>query len=691
MIVPDSRPVHVAAAPGPGPSAAVLPVAANLPGAPAGVPRGDRGFAAALLASGDVAPDMLLRALALRRRHGGRIEDILLSRGIMTADALYAAMARYWGAPVVDPLRDAPDPRLVGRLGAAACLRDGLVPWRRVGPRTIVATAHPADFARAMPVLSARFGQVAMALAPARAIEDAVLAAHGPRLARQAEARVPAGQSCRGWDRGPAAAILLAGLLALALGLWIAPPAVLGLLVGWTVLTMAAGSGLKLAALMALRRPPVATPPDAVLGPPLPVVSVMVALYREAGIAARLVQRLERLDWPRDRLDVVLVVEERDSLTRAALDRAVLPPWMRVAVVPDGPLRTKPRALNFALDLCRGSLIGIYDAEDAPEPDQIRRVVAAFRASGPRVACLQGVLDFYNPRSNWVARLFTLEYGGWFRVILPGLARLGVPVPLGGTTLFLRRDVLESLGGWDAHNVTEDADLGIRLARHGWQTALVDTVTQEEACCRPWPWVRQRSRWIKGYMMTWAVHMRHPARLWRDLGPRGFLGFQVLFLGALTQFLMAPLLWAFWLVPLGVALPGTGAAWPAVAAVLVLTEAVNIAVAVAGLRRSGQALSPLWALAQHVYFPLATLAAYKALRELVVRPFWWDKTSHGHFDIPAGAVPGREAGTGCPAPRGTPPAPPAGTGRVSPFRAPAPHRGAHPRPEPVGPHPAFPP
>jgi cellulose synthase/poly-beta-1,6-N-acetylglucosamine synthase-like glycosyltransferase len=536
--------------------------------------------------------------------------------------------------PVVDLRVVPPDPRLIDEIGAVGCLRDGVMPWRRVGDRTVVVTAHPAECLQRMPVLSAAFGQVTMALAPPRAIAAAVTAAAGPQLARAAETRVPPAQSCRGGRPGAAALVLAAGLLALGLALWLAPGLAFGLLVGWTLATMLLVSLLKLAALVAgWRTPPQAAPPLA--EEDLPVVSVIVALHREADIAPRLVRRLERLDYPRDRLDVVLAVEEKDGATRRALAQAVLPGWMRVAVVPDGPLRTKPRALNLALDLCRGSIIGVYDAEDAPEPGQLRRVAARFAVAGPRVACLQGVLDFYNPRSNAMARLFTLEYGGWFRVVLPGLARLGLPVPLGGTTLFLRRGVLETLGGWDAHNVTEDADLGIRLARHGHVTELVDTVTHEEACCRPWPWVRQRSRWIKGYMLTWAVHMRRPRQLWRDLGPRGFAAFQVLFLATLTQFLLAPVLWSFWLVPMGVALPGAAGLWRIVVALFLLCEAVNLAVALRGRQRSGQPVAVWWAPLMHLYFPLATLAAFKALWEVGTRPYFWDKTAHGLFDTAA--------------------------------------------------------
>jgi glycosyltransferase XagB len=309
---------------------------------------------------------------------------------------------------------------------------------------------------------------------------------------------------------------------------------------------------------------------------------------------------------------------------------------MRVVVVPEGQVKTKPRALNHAFDHARGAIIGVYDAEDAPEPDQLRRVVERFQRSGPEVACLQGVLDYYNPCTNWLSRCFTIEYAAWFRLVLPGLARLGLVVPLGGTTLFFRREVLDRLGAWDAHNVTEDADLGIRLARHGYRTELIDAVTLEEANCRALPWVKQRSRWIKGYMMTWVVHMRSPQLLWRQLGPRGFLGFQALFLGTIAQFLLAPLLWSFLLLPFGYhhplyeALP-VAAVW-AIAAAFFLSEVTNIVIGALGLGRTRHGLSRIWVLTLQLYYPLASLAAYKGLVELATRPFYWDKTTHGLFD-----------------------------------------------------------
>jgi cellulose synthase/poly-beta-1,6-N-acetylglucosamine synthase-like glycosyltransferase len=435
----------------------------------------------------------------------------------------------------------------------------------------------------------------------------------------------------------------------LAILILLAPVATGMAFLAFALVSLLAIVALKFAATIAaltLRRSE--APSDA--QPDDPTVSIIVALYRESDIAGRLVRRLARLDYPEHLLDVILAVEAGDQMTRNALDASELPPWMRIIVVPEGSVKTKPRALNHALTHAWGTIIGIYDAEDAPAPDQIRKVVAQFRAASPNVACLQGVLDYYNPRTNWLSRCFTIEYAGWFRLILPGIARLGLVVPLGGTTLFFRRDVLEELGGWDAHNVTEDADLGIRLARHGYRTELIDTVTGEEANCRAIPWIKQRSRWIKGYMMTWAVHMRDPGLLWRQLGPRAFIGFQVMFLGTIAQFLLAPLMWSLLLVPFGLdhpllsALPPV-AFWTMLAAFL-MSEAASLAVGIVGIRRTDHRLSPWWVLTMKLYFPLATMAAYKAMVELVTRPFYWDKTTHGLFDHAADqrAKPSRKRG-----------------------------------------------
>lgn len=540
------------------------------------------------------------------------------------------------GALRVEPLFQPPDPRLFAHAPAHYWLRAGLVPWRRIGAATIVLTSRPDEFARHRQALTEMFGTVRMGFADAGQVERAVHRMGAAELRQRAETRVAARESCRdlGQSWAPAVLALLTAMLATAL-IVVPAPTVAGLS-AVALLLMVPATLLKLAAALLATLPrPVPAPGNAPVPARLPVISLLVPLYHERQIAGSLLKRLAALDYPADRLDICLVLEDDDMTTRHALLAADLPPNARTIVVPRGTVKTKPRALNFALDFARGSIIGVYDAEDAPAPDQLRKVVAQFAASPMNVACLQGMLDYYNDRSNWLARCFTLEYAGWFRVILPGLARLGLVLPLGGTTLFFRRHALEALGGWDAHNVTEDADLGVRLARHGLRTALLDSVTEEEANARAWPWVKQRSRWLKGYGLTWGTHMRRPWRLWRDLGTWRFLGVQVLFLGTLGQVVLAPVLWSFWLIPLGVVhpvqtyLPVT----PLIlaAALMPVASLTTMAVAALGARAAGKGWLMAWIPTLGFYYPLATLAAFKGLSELVYRPFHWDKTNHGIF------------------------------------------------------------
>lgn len=603
--------------------------------APLAVQPGDAHLAAVdLLRTRQVPAHAVLSAL----RRGAR-GDLAISQaltGRTRADTsgnarMLRDLAGRQGLGALTPAHGPPDPMLIDAFGATACLAEGVMPWRRVAGLTIIATTSAEAFARLRPRLTALFGPVSPAFCPEGDLRAAVLRQRGAAMIRAAETAVPAALSCRSYDPARMARRLCLGVLALGPVLLWHPVWLLAAFTLLAITAMAGFMGLRLAAWMALRKPEPDLPQITIAR--LPVVSVIVALYGETDIAPRLIKRLKALDYPEELLDVILAVEEDDRATRIALARTELPLSMRVVPVPVGTVRTKPRALNYALDHCRGSFVGIYDAEDAPAPDQIRRMVAHFYARGSEVVCLQGVLDYYNPRQNWLSRCFTIEYAAWFRLLLPGIARLGLVVPLGGTTLFFRRAALEELGRWDAHNVTEDCDLGIRIARQGWRTEIVQTTTYEEANCHARPWVKQRSRWIKGFMMTWLTHMRAPRRLWQELGPKRFFGVQLLVIGSVCHALLAPLLWSFWISFFGIPHPLTLAMGPQVfrllGATFVISEFLGMAFGLAGLLLARQKISPLWLLTMAPYNALATLAAWKAAYEMILRPFWWDKTRHG--------------------------------------------------------------
>lgn len=593
-----------------------------------------------LRAHGLVSEQDLDDALRSGRKGDVRLGHALCANGVLQPKGLVHALERQWGIRRIDLAATPPDSRLVSSIGVVSCLREATVPWRRVGAATVVVTEDPDRFEARRDRYEAALGPVMLALAAPGEVGRSLAHSHRAELVARAETRVDAPLSCRTWRSAPfrlGAALCGIALLLLALtGL----PQLCAALLLLSSLSLVAVTGLKLAAAIAQGCPPRKSadivPLHATSRPGrLPMLSLLVPLFREEHIAGHLIHRLSRLTYPRALLDVCLIVEESDTVTQETLRRTDLPAWMRVCTVPAGSVQTKPRAMNYALDFCRGSVIGIYDAEDAPEPEQLQKVALRFAQAGPKVACLQGALDFYNTKHNWMSRCFTLEYATWFRVMLPGVARLGLAVPLGGTTVFFRRSVLEDLGAWDAQNVTEDADLGIRLCRAGYRTEVIDTVTEEEANARPWPWVKQRSRWLKGYAMTYAVHMRDPVQLWKDLGAWPFVGFQIMFLGTLIQFAAAPLLWSMWLIPFGGGHPVMDALSPpwliALCALFVTSELVSLGLVARALHRTRRLHLLGCALTLTLYFALASAAMYKALFEMFHKPFYWDKTQHGQF------------------------------------------------------------
>lgn len=551
----------------------------------------------------------------------------------LPADIIAQAEADLASTTVVNPLVNPPSDGLIARLGPAYCARHALLPWRSHGAGITVLSARPDEFPRHLEQLESAFGPVRMGVATEDQIHRYLQDRFGTALARDAETCTPLDQSCRKWSRlrpGETGLLCLTALLTTAA---IAPLATFVVFLSLAMAGLMAFALLRLGAALVYLNPAPGTAEAPAVPAHTPVISLLVPLFREAEITSHLQRHLRRLDYPRACLDILLVLEASDQTTRAALARTALPGWVRVIVVPDGKLRTKPRALNYALNFARGSIIGVYDAEDAPAPDQLRRVAEAFAWYPPQVACLQGRLDYYNSADNWLARCFTVEYATWFRVMLPGLARMRLPVPLGGTTLFFRRDTLESLGGWDAHNVTEDADLGIRLTRAGYRTELIDTVTGEEANNRLWPWIRQRSRWLKGYALTYGVHMSRPLALWRDLGTWSFLGFQAFFLGALLPVVLAPVLWSFWLLAFGLPHPLEGLIPRGLGIGLMLTfiavEISTIALGMMAVATPERRWLIKWVPTLHLYFLFAAVAAWKALFEVFARPFYWDKTTHG--------------------------------------------------------------
>lgn len=354
-----------------------------------------------------------------------------------------------------------------------------------------------------------------------------------------------------------------------------------------------------------------------------PVYTLLIALKDEADTAPQLAAAIRALDYPADRLDVKLLIEDGDIATASALRRESWPPGAELLVVPPGLPRTKPRALNYGLARARGDLVVVYDAEDRPHPDQLKAAVRAFAGGDDTLACVQAPLTGEGG-SGWIAGQWALEYAVQFGRILPGLARFGLPVMLGGTSNHFRREALVAAGGWDAWNVTEDADLGLRLARSGQTVGVIAPATLETPPEALGVWVNQRSRWLKGFLQTWLVVMRHPSRACREMGPGGFVAMQFTLGGAIASALVHGF-WALWLA-MCLCVPGAAMA-PAFAGIAVLSYAAGIVMALAapGKRNLGR----VWlALTLPLYWPLQTVAMTRAVYGLIRCPHFWAKTPH---------------------------------------------------------------
>jgi glycosyltransferase XagB len=365
-----------------------------------------------------------------------------------------------------------------------------------------------------------------------------------------------------------------------------------------------------------------------------PIYTILLPVYRETSVLRQLVHGIAGLDYPADRLDVKLLLEEDDAETIAAAGAMTLPAYFDVCVVPDIGQRGKPRACNYGLSRARGKFLVIYDAEDRAEADQLKKSVIAFGQVDPKVVCLQAKLNYFNRSHNLLTRWFTAEYSMWFDQMLPGLQSIDAAIPLGGTSNHFVVARLEEIGGWNSYNVTEDADLGMRIFLMGWKTAVLDSTTYEEATSKAGNWIRQRSRWVKGYMQTYLFYMRHPWRLLRRMGGQSFLIFQLFFGAGTLCLLVNPIYWLLTIAWFATRWSGIESVFPRPVLYigtlgLFIGNAAFTLAAVAGCfgRRNYEDVK--WVLLFPLYWILMSVAAWKGFIQLLYKPSYWEKTVHG--------------------------------------------------------------
>lgn len=574
----------------------------------------------------------------------------LMVSGRVREDALFAAVAKALGLRFLERV---PAERLVIDEARAITVlrgmrRNAIVPLRGGnGAALYVIAPHDLQLADLRARLRAAPGAAGrLVMTSPGALRAALMARAGPALAREASlglfGRSPdfsARFITNPWQAF-ATGLLLAGAPVL---LYAAPEATTLALSGLLTLLFLGCVGLRLlAGAQHLPLHPATDLPDE--GSALPIYSVLVALHREAEVVPDLLAALSRLDWPRSRLEVKLVCEADDAETLAALERHALRSWVEIVRVPPGPPRTKPKALNFALPTCTGDIVALYDAEDRPHPQQLRAAWAALRAGGDRLACVQAPLQIANAAFGVLPFMFRVEFAAQFRGLLPWLAAKDLLIPLGGTSNHFRRAALEEVGAWDPHNVTEDADLGVRLARFGYRVGVIAPPTLEDAPETFPVWFRQRTRWFKGFLQTWLVHMRTPGRLYRELGPGSFAIFHLMIGGVVASALLHPLLLATMLL-LVLRLAAEGGLPQHEAIVLGLATMNVIAGYGAQLLLSWSSLDPgeragFWkaALLTPAYWMMLSVVACRAVWELARNPHHWAKTPHRRYRRAAPAL-----------------------------------------------------
>jgi cellulose synthase/poly-beta-1,6-N-acetylglucosamine synthase-like glycosyltransferase len=597
-----------------------------------------------LLERGLIDEAKLDQALAMQQEEHLPLGRALVAMGTPQRD-VWKALSNQRGVPLVRVESQAVDLSLANKLDVREALKWRVLPLRVAAGKVVVAMEDPWD----QPALEYLEGQLGMSVSPRLATPAALLQRQETVYRRQLEelssgllqAAAPEYSAHFTLSHRQKVALVLGGLVALNLLVLMSASffiAVAGAVVAlyaavviFRVYVMIRGAKsedlitVSLEEMEALEN--------------LPVYTILLPLYREAGVLPQLLAACRELEYPAAKLDIKLLLEEDDTATLAVVRDTELPPSFEVLLVPaEGP-RTKPKACNYGLQFARGEYCVIYDAEDIPAPDQLKKALAVFRRSGQRVGCVQAKLNYYNPKQNAITKWFSLEYTSWFDFFLPGLVALGLPVPLGGSSNHFPTQLLRDLGAWDPHNVTEDADLGMRLHRAGYRTALMDSVTLEEANSDFINWMRQRSRWGKGYLISWLVVMRHPWLLVRDVGWRATLSMQLTLGGTFGVALLNLAVWVLtllWILAQFDFIAYLFPTWIYYAGMIEMLFG-NFFFLYMGLwaahhRRSFDLNHA--ALLSPVYWLMASLAMIKAGMQTVSKPHYWEKTVHGLFEFP---------------------------------------------------------
>jgi len=594
-----------------------------------------------LLAKGLIDEEQLQEAIETQRHWGTRLGDIIQSKGWVKPFMLGQTLAEHFEKPHVDLLNDRLDESLLDRDSLSTYSENLFVPWRREGGLLKVAVVdvnpqllqlvdeivgEPFDF-----VITAKFDIIWM-------LQDIGNQFYTEKAVHELANSKPEFSASEVFtDRQLIFLFVWMTIAVVAVTLWPVNSLVLLNLIISVFLLLNFGLRMLLTWVGGDKHFDNLVTDEEVLAideRSLPVYSILLPMYHEAATLPHIAQALRSMDYPLSKLDIKLILENDDDETIDKAKELGLEGIFEIIRVPDSLPKTKPKACNYALHFCRGELATIYDGEDAPEPDQLKKAVIAFQKAPENTAVIQARLNYFNVSENWLTRMFTMEYSLWFDFYLPALDALRIPIPLGGTSNHFKMPILREMEGWDPYNVTEDCDLGVRLTQAGYRVGVVNSTTFEEANNSIPNWIRQRSRWLKGYMQSYLVHMRRPLQLYGKLGHVGFWGFQFFIGGTILSALITPLLFLMYIIWLFTSTPAFNDYFPPFVLYITL---FNLLIAngfliylfmLSGFKRRYFSLIP-WSLTVPLYWMLQSWAGYKGLWQLIHNPFYWEKTHHG--------------------------------------------------------------
>ena len=594
-----------------------------------------------LIKHGLITNEDLQSALELQQQWGTRLGDILVSKGLVQPYAFYRVLAEQFDKPFIN-LMDIPPQKSLWQESELDQYTEHLVlPFRQEGSRTIFACADPSQAALSFMeehstgeydfVITSKFDIIWVIQREANdyLVDYAVNDLANKQPVNSARQVFTSAQLI--WI------YVVMTLLLISVTIWPVTTLIAINLFFCLFLLLNFGLRMVFAWVGGDTQIDVKVTDEEVLAlsdRDLPTYTVLIPMYKEPEVLPIITSAVRNFDYPLSKLDIKLILEDDDEETIQAAKDLGLEGIFEIIRVPDSLPKTKPKACNYGLSFARGELVTIYDAEDRPEPDQLKKAVLAFRKAPDNTAVIQARLNYFNSDENWLTRMFTLEYSLWFDFYLPALEALKIPIPLGGTSNHFKMHILKEVDAWDPYNVTEDADLGVRYTQLSYRVGIVNSTTYEEANSHIGNWIRQRSRWIKGYMQTYLVHMRHPIELYKSLGFSAFWGFQFFIGGAVLSALIAPflyLMYFFWLYTQTHALDPLFPSFILYISLFNLLLGNGLLIYLSMLSVFKRHLFKLipWALTIPLYWILMSVAAYRAVWQLIHDPFYWEKTDHG--------------------------------------------------------------